>query len=196
MGQTAEWVGEEVTAALASGAPHRALEMIAHAYLDTVYAYCCRMLNGDPGRARDVTQQVFEEVCKGIAAFRGESSAKTWLLAIARNQCLKEIASRSRRGDLLHHRQNDVAYAAHRESSGHTETALLSREGLTRLQWGLDQLDPESRSLLAMRFGLGAAHEVSMEELAALLGVSRASAYRKLKEALARLKRMVDDDAA
>jgi DNA-directed RNA polymerase specialized sigma subunit len=46
-----------------------------------------------------------------------------------------------------------------------------------------------------MRFGVGVANELSVEEIATILGLSRASAYRKLKEALARLRRMVHDEA-
>ena len=72
---------------------------------------------------------------------------------------------------------------------------MLSQDGLRRLQWALDQLAPEERSLLIMRFGVGVPNELSVEEIATILGLSRASAYRKLKEALARLRRIVHDDA-
>jgi RNA polymerase sigma factor (sigma-70 family) len=72
---------------------------------------------------------------------------------------------------------------------------VLSQDGLRRLQWALDQLEPEERSLLIMRFGVGVPNELSVEEMATILGLSRASAYRKLKEALARLRRIVHEDA-
>jgi RNA polymerase sigma factor (sigma-70 family) len=72
---------------------------------------------------------------------------------------------------------------------------VLSQDGLRRLQWALDQLEPEERSLLIMRFGVGMPNELAVEEIATILGLSRASAYRKLKEALARLRRIVHDDA-
>jgi RNA polymerase sigma-70 factor (ECF subfamily) len=194
-GQTPESVHEEVCAAIAAGAYRQALELLAHAYLDTVYRYCCRMLHGDTGRARDVTQQVYEEVCKGIVGFRGASSAKTWLFAIARHQCLKELVSHERRSDLLRTHRTDLAGRTHVEPSWGLEADVLSQEGLLRLQWAIDQLEPEDRSLLIMRFGVGVPNELCVDEIATILGLSRASAYRKLKEALARLRRIVYDDA-
>ena len=66
---------------------------------------------------------------------------------------------------------------------------------MTRLQWALTQLLPEERSVLVMRFGIGVSHELSATEIAQILGLSRAGAYRKLHEALARLRRIMHDDA-
>jgi RNA polymerase sigma-70 factor (ECF subfamily) len=193
--KTSASVHDEVRTAIAAGAYQQALELLAQAYMDTVYRYCCRMLRGDTGRAMDVTQQVYEEACKGIVGFRGASSAKTWLFAIARNQCLKEIVVHERHSDLLHMHRADLARRVHTEPSWGSEAEVLSQDGLRRLQWALDQLEPEERSLLIMRFGVGVANELSVEEIATILGLSRASAYRKLKEALARLRRMVHDEA-
>ena len=111
--QPSDTIDTEIGAAIAAGDYYRALECLASSYLDSVFAYCLRMLHGDPGRAKDVTQQVFEEACKGIEAFRGDASTKTWLLAIARNQCLKEISVRERHGALL-----AVAHGADHALSG------------------------------------------------------------------------------
>ena len=91
---TSEAVDRKIQASIFKGDHRRALDLLASTYLDTVFRYCWRVLNEDTTRARDVTQQVFEEVCKGIARYRGEASAKTWLLAIAHNQCLKDIEDR------------------------------------------------------------------------------------------------------
>ena len=194
-GQPSDAIHAEIQTAIVAGAYRQALELLAHTYLDTVYAYCLRMLHGDAGRAKDVTQQVFEEVCHGITAFRGEASAKTWLLAIARNQCLKDITVRERRGSLLRQHHEEVVERVHVASPRGSEAMLLSREGLERLQEALDRLDPDTRSMLILRFGLGEPHEVSVDEIAGMLGLSRATAYRKLQQALARLKRMLHDDA-
>ena len=128
-------------------------------------------------------------------AFRGDASTKTWLLAIARNQCLKEISVRERHGALLREHQEDVLEQVHTTAPRGSEAMVLSREGLGRLQEALNRLDPETRSMLILRFGVGVPHEVPVDELADMLGLSRATAYRRLQEALARLKRMLHDDA-
>jgi len=190
-----ESVDQTVQACIATGEYCGALDLLARTYLETVYRYCFRMLNGDAGRARDVTQQVFEEVCRGIAAYRGEASAKTWLLGIARNQCLKEIDVRARHRSMLRDNLEHVATQVHTAPALGSEAAMLSHEWLTRLQWALDQLESEERSLLVMRFGIGVGRELSATEIAQILGLSRASAYRKLQEALTRLRRVMYDDA-
>jgi RNA polymerase sigma-70 factor (ECF subfamily) len=187
-------VDMQVQAAVAGGEYTRALELLAQAYLDLVFGYCFRVLNEDTPRAKDVTQQVFEEVCRGIARYRGESSVKTWLLAIAHHQCLKEIATFQRRRSILGQHQDDVAAHLHAAAPPLAESAVLSQERLVSLTRALDQLDPEDRSILIMRFGVGVPHELSAAEIALILGISRAAAYRRLQEALVHLRRMMPDD--
>jgi RNA polymerase sigma-70 factor (ECF subfamily) len=186
-------VDAQVQVAVAAGEYKRALELLAHAYLDLVFGYCFRVLNADVSRAKDVTQQVFEEVCRGIASYRGESSVKTWLLAIAHHQCLKEVATCARRSSLLGQYQGDAAAHLHADPPPLAESAMLSQERLAWLTRALDQLDPEDRSILVMRFGVGVPHELSAAEIAQILGISRAAAYRRLQEALVHLRRMTPD---
>jgi RNA polymerase sigma-70 factor, ECF subfamily len=188
-------VDAQVRGAIAAGEYKHALELLAHAYLDLVFGYCFRVLNEDTPRAKDVTQQVFEEVCRGIARYRGESSVKTWLLAIAHHQCLKEIATCERRRSILGQHQGDVAAHLHSNPPILAESAMLSQEWLAWLTRALEQLDPEDRSILVMRFGVGVSHELSAAEIAQILGISRAAAYRRLQEALMQLRRMMPDDA-
>jgi RNA polymerase sigma-70 factor, ECF subfamily len=47
--------------------------------------------------ADDVTQDTFVRAWRALPAFRGDSSARTWLLAIARRACADAIRSRVRR---------------------------------------------------------------------------------------------------
>jgi len=187
-------VDVQVRAAIEAGEYKEALGLLAHTYLDLVFGYCFRVLNEDTSRAKDVTQQVFEEACRGLTKYRGEASVKTWLLAIAHHQCLKEIASGERRRGILQRHQDDVATHLHAEAALPAESAVLSREWLARLTWALDQLPPEDRSILIMRFGVGVPHELSAPEIAQILGVSRAAAYRRLQEALVRLRRIMHDE--
>ncbi|RMF90955.1 MAG: sigma-70 family RNA polymerase sigma factor [Nitrospinota bacterium] len=186
---------EKIQAAISRGDYRQALELLASTYLGVVFRYCFRLLNGDGVRARDMTQQVFEEVCRGIARYRGEASVKTWLLAIAHKQCLKNIDLQERRSTILREQWEKVAAHAHTDPPPRSEAVVLSREWLTRLEWALGQLEPEARSLLVMRFGVGVAHEIPVAEIARILGISRAAAYRKLQEALTRLRRIMRDEA-
>jgi RNA polymerase sigma-70 factor (ECF subfamily) len=188
-------VDAQVRAAIAAGDYSHALELVAQAYLDLIFGYCFRVLNADTPRAKDVTQQVFEEMCRGITRYRGDSSVKTWLLAIAHHQCLKDIATCARRRSLLQQHRNDVATQLYADAPTLAESAVPSHEWLLWLASALEQLDPEDRSILIMRFGIGMPHELSALEIAQILGISRAAAYRRLQEALVHLRRMRPDDA-
>jgi len=75
----AESVDAQLRAWLATGAYQAALTLLADTYLAAVFRYCLRMCQGQTALAEEVTQQVFEAACRGIAQFRGEASAKTWL---------------------------------------------------------------------------------------------------------------------
>jgi RNA polymerase sigma-70 factor (ECF subfamily) len=194
VGDMPDAVEAQVQTCISRGEYRGALELLARTYLDTVYRYCLRMLHEDTGRARDVTQQVFEEVCKGIAGYRGESSVKTWLLAIARNQCRKDIDTQARRSTMLRDNVTRVEAQVHTTPPAESETALLSQEWLRRLQSGLARLAPEDRALLVMRFGIGVSYELSTAEIAQILGISRAGAYRKVHEALVYLRRIMHDE--
>jgi RNA polymerase sigma-70 factor (ECF subfamily) len=51
----------------------------------------------DEGSADDLTQETYLRVFRALPSFRGESSARTWLLSIARRVCMDELRRRSRR---------------------------------------------------------------------------------------------------
>jgi RNA polymerase sigma-70 factor (ECF subfamily) len=63
--------------------------------------------------ADDISQETFIRAVRALPGFRGESSARTWLLAIARHVCLDELRGRVRRerleADLVVGRDGTVA---------------------------------------------------------------------------------------
>ncbi len=56
------------------------------AHIDGVYAYARHRLAPNADLVDDVVQEVFLAALKGLAAFEGQSSLRTWLLAIARHK--------------------------------------------------------------------------------------------------------------
>jgi RNA polymerase sigma-70 factor (ECF subfamily) len=51
--------------------------------------------------ADDLTQEVYLRAMRSLRRFRGDSSARTWLLAIARHQCIDAIRSQRRQQRLI-----------------------------------------------------------------------------------------------
>lgn len=73
-----------------------AFERIYHAYVGRVYAVCLR-LTGDPGRAEDVTQDVFLRLWRKIDSYEGRSSFYSWLYRLTVNLVADTMRSELRR---------------------------------------------------------------------------------------------------
>jgi RNA polymerase sigma-70 factor, ECF subfamily len=72
-----------------------ALEALAETAYEPVWRFCGAFVGEQA--ADDLTQETFFRMVRALPDFRGDSSALTWLLAIARHVCLDEIRARSRR---------------------------------------------------------------------------------------------------
>ena len=62
---------------------------IYQSYFDPVYRYALS-LSGDPQAAEEITQETFFKALRSLDRFRGESSVKSWLCAIAKNIWLSD----------------------------------------------------------------------------------------------------------
>jgi RNA polymerase sigma-70 factor, ECF subfamily len=60
-----------------------------------VWRFCAHLV--DPGVADDLTQEVYLRAMRAAPSFRGDSSARTWLLTVARRTAADEIRRRQRR---------------------------------------------------------------------------------------------------
>ena len=174
------------------GAPQRAYELLVRSYGRAVFAYCVQFFSGDHDTAADMTQEVFLEAGKKLEQFQWRASVKTWLLTIAHNHCVTYALTAQRRRTLLRERARDVVQQTLAAPLPDLEARSLIQERHARLQAALRGLSPEERSLVLLRFGVETSLQLSTEELATLLGVSRASVYRKLEVVLHKLKERMD----
>lgn len=69
-------------------------ELFNHYYKD-IYTYLYSLCR-DVSLSEDLTSDVFLEVVKSIATFRGESDIKTWLFSIARHKWYMYLRKKSR----------------------------------------------------------------------------------------------------
>jgi RNA polymerase sigma-70 factor (ECF subfamily) len=112
-----------------------------------------------PDDADDVTQDAFVRAWKALPAFRGDSSARTWLLSITRRACADQVRRNVRRRRLaarLEHRAS-LPGAGHRVDphDAHAVSALV------------DELPDDQRAAFVLTQVIGC----SYEEAAAACGV-------------------------
>lgn len=69
-----------------SRTPEDTLSEIIAQYHTPILKLCCMILR-DPTAAEDAVQETFLKAYRGLSSFRGQSSTKTWLTAIAMNVC-------------------------------------------------------------------------------------------------------------
>ncbi len=74
-----------------------ALEAFVEASYGQVRRFCAAVV--DAGAADDLAQETYVRCVRALGRFRGDASARTWLLAIARRVCADELRSRARRRD-------------------------------------------------------------------------------------------------
>lgn len=63
-----------------------------------VWRFCCYLVGREA--ADDAAQETFERAIGALGSFRGEASARTWLLAIARRTCVDVVRRLVRRRSL------------------------------------------------------------------------------------------------
>ena len=122
----------------ARGGDRRALEEFVRRSSDEVWRLCAALV--DERAADDLTQETFLRALRALRRFRGDSSARTWLLAIARRTCVDELRSRTRR------RRRDM-----RLSREAPQLALVPDvAGQVGVRDLLGQLSPERREAFAL----------------------------------------------
>lgn len=85
-----------------------AFEPVVRAHYDQVRRLCALLV--DSASADDLAQETFLRAYQSFTTFRGTSSLRTWVFAVARHTCLDELRARGRgRRISEHHRPEGVS---------------------------------------------------------------------------------------
>ena len=156
-------------------------------YEDQVYRLAVTILR-DEQDAEDAVQDVFLRVFEQIKGYRGESSFKTWLTAIAVNRCRDRLRRRKVRRTLSLDRL--------RGRIGRNQTDLadvIAARQRRQTLWSLvDRLDGKYRLPVILHYHEG----LSCGEVARVLGVRVSVVYSRLNTARLRLRAMLREQEA
>ena len=119
------------------------------------------LVTGERVLAEEILQDTMLAVWRGAGSFRGESSVRSWVIAIARRQTRDRL-----RGQRL--RVVDDAFLADQPGSGPgPEVMALDRAELAEVRDAIRELAPAHREVLGLAFGAG----FSLPEVAGVLEI-------------------------
>lgn len=152
----------------------------------TASAYRTAVLLGAGPDAEDVIQEAFVKGHRKISRYRGESSFRSWLLAIVANETRNLHRSRGRRDGLA--LRAAVANPPAEIGEDAAVEAVLAGERRATLVRALRSLPVKDREVIVCRFFL----DLSEDETVTMLGWPRGTVKSRTSRALAKLRGLLD----
>jgi RNA polymerase sigma-70 factor, ECF subfamily len=160
------------------------LRDLMEAYGNDVWNYAFS-LSRSTDQADDITQEVFLKVYRKLSTFRGDSSVKTWLLAITRHTAYdmkrSSFWNRIKAFDVFH--PGGIQPSAEQE--------VIEKLAVNEIWKQVMELPVKYREVLI----LYAHYQLSMKEMADILNLSEGTVKSRLFHARARLLKMKERDS-
>lgn len=199
--------GARVDVATRADARGRLLAELAATPARKGYAIAYDLL-GNRAEAEEAVQESLARACEAIGDLREPDAAQAWFLRIVTTMCLRILRRRRLRRRLFgwwpskddeieitpasviaDTGTDDIAGRMHAMGAPAPREALEDRQRLGALIGTLEQLSPQQRAALVLRYG----HDLPVAEIATLLGVELATAKTHLVRGLARLRDLMEE---
>jgi RNA polymerase sigma-70 factor (ECF subfamily) len=160
-----------------------AFDLLVRRHQRAVYHVCYRFV-GNHADASDLAQDSFLRAWRGLAGFKRESSAGTWLYRIAVNTCLNRLAVK------VPPMQDVDGLGLVDRSSEDAPERVLRAERAGRVRRAILALPDKQRATVILRMY----HDLPHQQIAELLGNSVGSVKANLFHALRNLRRILGGD--
>jgi RNA polymerase sigma-70 factor, ECF subfamily len=179
------------TQALTRGLAHEEFDALVREHQQRIFRVVMALVR-DSDLASNLTQDCFVRAYESRATFRGDSSVSTWLIRIAMN--LVRDHARSRRQAFWKRlfqspAEVDAETAAEnvKDSRSTPDRHLLAKEELQAVWTAVADLSPQQREVFVLRFS----EEMSLDEIAQVLGVKTGTVKAHLSRAVAAVRAQV-----
>ncbi|TMV17984.1 RNA polymerase sigma factor [Paenibacillus thermoaerophilus] len=152
------------------------------AYGNDVWNYVFS-LTRNPHQTDDIVQDVFLKIYRKLGSFRGDSSIKTWIFKIARNTVYDYNRSAFLRKVML------IGFVTESESCVSAEQEVMRRQASEEVWEQVMKLPVKHREALV----LFAHHQMSLQEIADLLGVQVGTVKSRLYHARQKLSKWKEE---
>ena len=156
-----------------------ALQALYARHATKVFRYAARLLRDD-AKGEDVVSDVFTDVWRGAARFEGRAAVTTWLLSIARFKAITALR-RSRDAEL------DEEAAETIEDTTDDPEVMMQKKGKSEMLRALImRLSAEHREVIDLVYY----HEMSVEEVATVVGIPEGTVKTRMFHARKRLSEL------
>lgn len=173
---------DDVALVQATREGHRqAFDVIVERHRLAVYRLCYRFVSNHED-ASDLTQDVFVRAYRGLGGFKGNAAFSTWLYRIGVNVCLNRVSAKvPQLVELEPERHIDLL-------GPRPESDTVSGERARIVRRAIASLPKKQRATLVLRVY----HDLSHEQIAAVLGNSIGTVKANFFHALRNLKRVLE----
>jgi RNA polymerase sigma-70 factor (ECF subfamily) len=151
-----------------------ALDRLVEATYEQVWRLCAKLV--DVQCADDLAQDTFVRTVGALPKFRGDASARTWLLTIARNTCMDELRTRTRQ------RRRDAALAERLPTHRLMADDVGQEVGVADV---LERLAPERKEAFILTQLLGLSYREASEVCSCPPGTIRSRVARARADLIA-----------
>lgn len=156
------------------------IEALVYQYHPFIYRLALSILD-DPDEAEDATQDAFISATMNLDRYRGESSLKTWLYAIALNTCRGHLRKRKARQTM---RKTWQAVQSLVSRPPTPEESTMQVEADTQLWAAVDNLGEKHRLPIILRY----VHSLSVPEIAQIMDINEGTVHSRLHYARRKLQ--------
>ncbi len=146
---------------------------LVYTYQDAVYNLCYRLLS-ERTEAEDAAQEAFLRAYLNLQRYDPSRSFKTWLLTIASNYCIDRL--RRRRLTWLSIEDDPLPSLSLSSDEPEPEYASIIKEQSSALQGILDELNPDYRAAVVLRYW----YDYSYSEIADILDTTESAIKSRL----------------
>jgi RNA polymerase sigma-70 factor (ECF subfamily) len=183
-------ISDEALVARAAVGDDAAFEMIMRRYNRRLFRTARAILRND-AEAEDALQEAYLQAFRSLPGFRNQSRLSTWLARIVANEAFMRLRRDKRRSEVVPLQRSpdsEELMEKVKEETGHGPEALAHRGEIRRaLERHIDALPEAYRTVFVLR----AVEDLSLEEIAAILGFPPATIRSRFFRARSRLREVL-----
>ncbi len=166
-----------------------AFEQLIYRYDQNVLNIAARFTRSSED-AKDIYQETFIRVFKGLPAFQQKSEFSTWLFRIATNVCLNHIERKKKELTVSYDNEN-YGDAGNVQASGEDEadSQLFGNEISTRIDSALLKLSPQQKLVFTLRHY----QDYKLKDIAAIMNCAEGTIKKYLFEATQKMRTSLHD---